>query len=171
MSLRFAVGLIGLAAFGCARAQSVPQPAQAALSGNVGEEREVVRAVERLFEGMRTQDTAMLGALLAPELDFVYARDSAGRWLVDHYSRADFLSGMAEPGNPAEELRERMWDPEVRVDGVIATVWTEYDFHVGSRFSHCGHDAFHLARGQNGWYMTAITYTARPQPCPSQSRP
>src|SRR5256885_3716182 len=56
----------------------------------------------------------------------------------------EFLSGMAEPVDTATQFRERMWNPEVRIDGGIATLWTPYDFHVGPRFSHCGYDAFQL---------------------------
>ena len=153
-SLNASAALLGLAAVGCA----TPRPA---------EEREVVRTVERLFEGMRTQDTTVLRAVLAPELVFVSARDSAGNWRVTQYSAAEFLKGMAQPADTASEFRERMWSPEVRIDGAIATLWTPYDFHVGARFSHCGYDAFQLARGERGWYVTAITYTVRPAPCPA----
>ena len=35
-------------------------------------------------------------------------------------------------------LTERMFDPEVRVSGDLAMVWTAYDFYVGDEFSHCG---------------------------------
>ena len=155
MNARFVCALLSLAAAGCA----APRPSDPA------EDREVVRTVERLFEGMRTQDTAVLSGLLAPELIFVSARDTAGHWRVTHYTAREFLSGMAGPVDTATQFRERMWNPEVRVDGAIATLWTPYDFHVGARFSHCGYDAFQLARGERGWYITAITYTVRPAPC------
>jgi len=68
VNVRFVSALLSLAAAGCA----TPRPSDPA------EDREVVRTVERLFEGMRTQDTAVLRALLAPELVFVSARDTAG---------------------------------------------------------------------------------------------
>ena len=152
---RFVGALLCVAAVGCA----TPRPS------NPDEGREVVRTVERLFEGMRTQDTAVLRALLAPELIFVSARDTAGHWRVTQYTAREFLTGMAEPVDTSTQFRERMWKPEVRIDGAIATLWTPYDFHVGARFSHCGYDAFQLARGERGWYITAITYTVRPTPC------
>ncbi len=155
MTVRFASVLLTLAAAGCA----TPRPSVPA------EDREVVRTVERLFEGMRTQDTAALRALLAPELVFVSAKDTAGHWRVTHYTAREFLSGIAGPLDTATQLKERMWNPEVRIDGAIATLWTPYDFHLGARFSHCGYDAFQLARGERGWYITAITYTVRPAPC------
>jgi hypothetical protein len=65
----------------------------------------------------------------------------------------------------AVELRERLWEPQVHVDGAIATLWAPYDFHLGERFSHCGHDAFQLARGDRGWYVTGLTYTVRTAGC------
>ena len=100
MNVRFVSALLGLAAAGCA----TPRPSDPA------EDREVVRTVERLFEGMRTQDTAVLSGLLAPELVFVSARDTAGYWRVTHYTAREFLSGMAEPVDTATQFRERMWN-------------------------------------------------------------
>jgi hypothetical protein len=47
--------------------------------------------------------------------------------------------------------RERIWNPEVRVHGLIATVWTPYDFWTDGKFSHCGVDAFDLIKTAEGW--------------------
>jgi hypothetical protein len=97
---------------------------------------------------------------------FVAARDSAGQWSISRYSVADFLGDMAQVTS-AEDLHERMWSSVVHVDGVVATLWATYDFHVGSTLDHCGHDAFQLVRGERGWYVTAIIYTVRAAPCPT----
>jgi len=126
-------------------------------------EPEVVAAVERLFDGMRSRDTALLRALLSPDLVVVGVRVPEGApAVVRHQSVADFIRAVA--ASP-DELRERMWSPEVRVDGAIATLWAPYDFHRGERFSHCGHDAFHLVRTDGRWVVTGLTYTVRPAPC------
>lgn len=128
-------------------------------------EREVVATVERLFAGMRTRDTAALRTLLAPELVVVAARETAGGGTaVRGQTVPDFLRAVA---SGPDELRERIWAPEVRVDGPIATLWAPYDFHRGARFSHCGHDAFHLARSDGRWIVTGLTYTVRTAPCDS----
>ena len=73
-----------------------------------------------------------------------------------------FLASIAKPG---DTLYERMWDPEVRVDGDIAALWAPYDFRIGERFSHCGHDAFHLVRQDGRWRISAIAYTVREEDC------
>ena len=58
-----------------------------------------------------------------------------------------------------------MWNPKVRVDGNIASLWTEYDFHCDGEFSHCGIDAFHLARVGGDWRIAMITYNVVPEKC------
>ena len=145
-----------------APARAAPAPAEREA------EREVVETVDRVFAAMRTRDTTLLRALLAPDLVIVSAREAEGRTTVRRQDVAGFLRSVA---TSAEELRERMWAPVVHVDGPIASLWAPYDFHRGDRFSHCGHDAFQLARADGRWVVTALTYTVRAAPCagpPSQ---
>ena len=63
------------------------------------------------------------------------------------------------------ELRERMYDPEVRISDNLATIWTYYDFHRGAQFSHCGVDAVQLVRTADGWKIAHIAYTVRRTQC------
>lgn len=169
MKIRFVTTVFVLMAAGCAlpgarhRARALPETPP--------EEQEVVRTIERLFDGMRTRDTAALRGLLAPHLVFISARESGDHWSIGRYSVADFLGDIAQSTAGAEDLHERMWGSDVHVDGAIATLWATYDFHVGSTLDHCGHDAFQLARGEGGWYVTAIIYTVRPAPCPTPPPP
>ncbi|MEJ7760976.1 MAG: nuclear transport factor 2 family protein [Gemmatimonadaceae bacterium] len=124
-------------------------------------ERSVVVTVERLFEAMRTRDTAVIRQLLAPELVLVSIGPGGTR---AHRTQTvpDLLRAIA--GSP-EELRERMWSPEVRLDGPVATLWAPYDFHIGARLSHCGYDAVQLVNQGGQWIITGLTYTVRPAPC------
>jgi len=76
------------------------------------------------------------------------------------------VSGFIEAlGRANEAWNERMFAPEVRIDGTLATVWTEYDFHLGSQFSHCGVDAFQLLKTSAGWKIVALSDTARREGC------
>ena len=61
-------------------------------------------------------------------------------------------------------MTERMWDPEVRVAGALATVWTPYDFYVGSEFSHCGIDVATLMRRDGGWKIINLNWTRQVPP-------
>jgi hypothetical protein len=62
-------------------------------------------------------------------------------------------------------LDERLFHPEVRVEGGLATVWTYYELWVGDQFSHCGYDAFQLARAADGWKIVAIADNRRSDGC------
>jgi hypothetical protein len=125
-------------------------------------EQEVVATVQRLFDAMRDRDTAAIRGTMAPGSQLVALRtrgDSvvAGTTTVDAFV-TNFASG-------TEELLERMWDPEIRIDGPMATVWAPYDFHRGETFSHCGIDAFQLAQTKDGWKIVSIIYTVRRTGC------
>jgi hypothetical protein len=126
------------------------------------EELQVVTVVEQLFNGIESQDTVLLGRLLDSGAQLVSVREVDGvpRWT--RRTKADFLAGIAT--NDVTMI-ERMWDPEVRIDGDIATLWAPYDFHIDGEFSHCGYDGFHLIRQDGSWLISAITYTVRTTGC------
>jgi acetyl esterase/lipase len=65
----------------------------------------------------------------------------------------------------SEPLRERLFDAVLRVDGDVAVVWGPYEFRIGDRVSHCGHDGFHLVREQGRWRIEGGVYTVRPDGC------
>ncbi|UCD24269.1 MAG: hypothetical protein JSW51_14820 [Gemmatimonadota bacterium] len=142
---------------GCSRSDLVPDE-----GASSPEQQQVVAVVEQLFHGIATQDTILLGRLLDRDAQLVSVREVNGEPSWTRRNRADFLSGI---GTNEVEMVERMWDPEVRVDGDIASLWAPYDFHVDGEFSHCGYDAFHLVRKRGVWLITAITYTVRTEGC------
>lgn len=149
-------------------AMSDPAVAQVADSGvrspRSPDEAEVLATVQKFFDTMAAKDAAGAAEVLDPEGDFVSVRWAAnGEKIVRRSSNADYLAGLAaEP----EALLERMWDPEVRIQGPIATVWTPYDFYVDGAFSHCGVDAFELLQKESGWIITGGLYTVERTGCP-----
>jgi hypothetical protein len=78
----------------------------------------------------------------------------------------DFIAAVGASGGG---WVERIWDPETHLDGELAVVWAPYDFRVEGRFSHCGVDAFTLARGADGWKILSISYTLRSEGCVSSA--
>ena len=98
----------------------------------------------------------LLDAALHPEAQLVAVPDDGGGDAARVTKGSDFIARIVADG-PA--LLERMWEPEVRIDGPIATVWAPYDFHQGGEFSHCGIDAVQLVRGDAGWSILSVIYT------------
>lgn len=128
-----------------------------------GDEQAVIAVVQKLFDGMRARDTVMMKSTFAPgaQLLGVAARD--GTESMRAVPVAQFVSSIAsaDPG----EFIERVYDPEVKIDGNLASYWAYYTFHVGERFSHCGVDAVLLFRFADGWKIASIADTRRQDPC------
>lgn len=156
--LLFACALLSI---GCAPG-SVPAPpaaAPAATAGASTEEAAVVAVAETLFRAMQSRDTTALRRLFLPEARVIALRDGA----LQNRSVSEFSDLVAAS---RDELLERMWDARVEVHGDLAALWAPYDFHIGGRFSHCGHDAFHFARRDGRWLIAALTYTVQTGGCP-----
>ena len=127
-------------------------------------EQEAVAVVQKTFDAMRTRDTATMRSLFDTAARLVTTGTRDGKPFVRSTRMSDFIDrvGRAPAG---DTLNETIYDTEVRVDGNLAAVWTGYDFHVNSRFSHCGVDSFQLVRTTEGWKIVAIADTQRTEGC------
>lgn len=126
----------------------------------------VIAAVQSLFDAMRTRDTIALRAGFTPNAQLISIRTLPGA--PARHQVTSLSAFVTAIGRSEEELVERMWDPRVDVAGDIASLWAPYDFRRGGAFSHCGHDAVHLARTADGWKIAAITYTVVTAGCVGQ---
>ncbi len=77
-------------------------------------------------------------------------------------SHADIIKAI---GGATERWRERIWQPTVLQHGPLAVVWAPYDFHLGTKFSHCGVDSFTLVRRREGWRIADVAFTMEPEGC------
>jgi hypothetical protein len=121
-------------------------------------ERRVLAAVQRLWAAMHAGDGGAVSAVFAPGARLVSVAVRDGQRVVETTPVAAFADAVDRGGGG---WNERMYDPDVRVDGDIASVWTFYTFHRGDRFNHCGIDSFELARGRAGWVVTQVADTRR----------
>ena len=131
------------------------------------DERAALAVVTRLFDAMRARDTATMRALFVPGASLGSAAVRDGQPTVQRDSVAAFIRSIGSA--PAGLLLdERLRNPQVRVSDGLAAVWVEYDFYAGDRFSHCGVDAFHLARTSAGWQIVNLVDTRRREGCPGR---
>jgi hypothetical protein len=72
---------------------------------------------------------------------------------------------IASIAGQSQGANERVFAPEVRIDGNLASVWTFYTLHVGERFIHCGYDAFQLLRVGDAWKIVNVADTRRTERC------
>ena len=125
-----------------------------------GDDAQALAVVQRLFDGMRTRDTALLRSIFDSSARLVSTRQGEMRT----QSADGFIRAIAT-AKAGVVLNERMWAPEVRIDADLAQVWAKYDFHNNETFSHCGVDAFELTRASSGWKIVQVAYTVRTTGC------
>lgn len=131
--------------------------------GHAALEAEATAVARSLFAAMERRDTAAIHALFLPGATVTsVVVGEGGATTARARSATDFAASV---GRSAEVLRERIARPLVQVDGPLATLWARYDFHLGDRFSHCGTDAFQLARVDGAWRIAALSYTIQRAGC------
>lgn len=117
--------------------------------------------ITTLFDGMRTRDTSAMRAAFAAgaSLQSVGANGQIRNDPIDGWigSVASAPAGLV--------LDERLGTPVVQVSGNLATVWVEYWFYAGERFSHCGFDAFVLAKTDGRWRILSVADTRQREGC------
>lgn len=142
---------------GCAAAGPAPGPPPA------GDAAAALAVVQRLFDGMRAGDAATVRSVFHPGTTLLTVTRREGAAVLESADVEGFATAVGAPR--PEVWDERISDPVVLVDGDLATVWVDYAFFVGDRFSHCGVDAFGLIRGPDGWKIFQLVDTRRTEGC------
>ena len=117
---------------------------------------EVLKTGQAVFEAMARRDTVELKRLVHPAAHLIATIGTGDSATARVSNRDQFLVQIA---TMATVPIERMWNAEVRVSEGIASIWAQYDFHLGTVWSHCGIDSFQLVKTAAGWQVTSIIYT------------
>lgn len=128
------------------------------------DEEAVKKAVLTLFDGMRASDADIIKKVFveAPDM-YTVAKNKEGKTIL---RKGDFENFLKSVGTPHEKMYdEPIWNTEVKIDGDLAYVWTDYAFYLGKDFSHCGVDAFSLVKQDNQWKIFHLTDTRRKDDC------
>jgi hypothetical protein len=137
-------------------------PARAQAGGE--REAEVLGVIEKLFQAMQARDTAAIRDVFDPTARLLRAPTRQSATAVQVSTVDQFVNSIAN-APAASELIERIYSPEIRIDGNLATVWTFYTFHMGEQFSHCGIDAAQLFETSAGWKIVSLADTSRRENC------
>lgn len=127
---------------------------------------QIMAVVQRLFDGMRAGDSAMVRSVFHPQLRMMSvgkAKEGNLRLNVEP-SAEGFVKAVGTP-HP-QRWDERFTNERVEIDGPLASVWVDYTFHLGDKLSHCGIDHFLLVQGDDGkWSIISLADTRRTTGC------
>jgi hypothetical protein len=127
---------------------------------------DVLKVVQIFFDTMTARDVEGARKILMPEGRFFPMEMRKPDATPRSFTSDEYLGRLSKERK--EVSRERIWNPEVRVHGSIATVWAPYDFWFDGKFSHCGIDAFDLIKMPDGWKIAGGVFTmeAKCEPSP-----
>ena len=135
------------------------------LSTMAQDNKQVMEPVNRLFEGMKRGDNAMVHqAFHTTQTLSTVLVDATNQPVLKSGTLNDFLKAIGTPHK--DVYNELIWAPKIQVDGNFAQVWVNYAFYAGKTFSHCGVDAFHLFKNASGqWKIFALADTRQKVGC------
>jgi hypothetical protein len=123
---------------------------------------QVLAVVQRLFDGMRAADSAMVRSTMASIIRFAEVNERATPARIESDSVNQWLAGVARSNHRWDE---RIHDVRIYVDANLAQVWAPYAFYLDGKISHCGVDAFELLKDPSGWKITQLSDTRRRDNC------
>lgn len=162
--LAIVAALVGIA--GCASRSAMPAASPAAGTASPADRAAVMGVITGLFDAMRAGDTARMRLAFEPGAQLKSAsvrRD--GTPAIQTTPIDTWLQGIGRGAPGGAMLDERLRNPIVHVDGTLANVWVEYAFFVGPTFSHCGVDAFVLAKAGTDWKIVSVADSRRRDGC------
>lgn len=134
-----------------------------ALAQSQSAEAEVLGVVKAMLAVIETKDAASVAAHVDSTARFTLLRPTPTGGRVIVIAGAQFIERVTQPGGPP--AKELIRNPEVRIDGDLATVWTEYQFIIDGKVHHCGYDAFQLGRIGGTWKILNVSDSYREQGC------
>ncbi|KQM79132.1 hypothetical protein ASE74_00740 [Pedobacter sp. Leaf216] len=129
----------------------------------LNEEAAIKKAVNNLFEGMKTGDSTLTRAAFANSAIMQTIVEKDGKVVVRTESVNDFVKFIGAPHQ--EKYDEQIIFTKILVDGALASVWTDYKFYLGQKFSHCGVNSFQLVKRDQGRQIVYLIDTRRKTGC------
>ncbi len=128
-------------------------------------EEDLVKAtINKLFEGMKNTDSAMVSNAFASNAIMQSIHKSKdGEFKLTDEKVSDFIKFTGT--SHKEKFDERIIFTKILIDGNLASVWTDYKFYIDNKFSHCGVNSFQLFKDKTTWKIIYIVDTRRKENC------
>lgn len=128
----------------------------------------VMKVVQSFFDTMAANDAEGARKILQPQGRFHAMRMRDGKPDVHAFANEEYFADLQ---SSKQRMRERIWNPDVRLHGLVATVTAPYDFWIDGKLSHCGTDVFELIKTEEGWKIAGGVYTVESKCAPSPLGP
>ncbi len=129
---------------------------------------QIKATINKMFDGMRTNDSTLVRSAFAKGAQLSTVRDAAdgkSGTVTGGDRLTGFLTAVARPKTKEQQWDERLLSYNIQVDGNLASVWTPYKFYAGEKFSHCGANSFQMVKTTEGWKIVYLIDTQKKTGC------
>lgn len=129
-------------------------------------ENEVEGVIKTFFEGFHKGDTLLMKQTMADELILQTAsKNKEGKDILKTDDVKDFIKAIGSGRPVTDKWEERISSYTIKVDENMANAWTEYEFWLDGKFSHCGVNSFQLFNDNGIWKIIYLIDTRRKSSC------
>ncbi len=128
------------------------------------EDDSVKLVINKLFIAMKSSNALMLKECFADSAIMqTIALNKQGKLFVRNENVPAFIESIGKL--PKDSADERIVFDAIKIEGVLANVWTPYRFYYNNQFTHCGVDNFILVKLSGGWKIQYLIDTRRKHGC------
>jgi Putative lumazine-binding len=121
-------------------------------------------AVNKLFNGMKNSDAALLKTAFADSAILqTITRNKEGEIKIENETVETFATSISQLQKG--DADERIVYDVIKIDGPLAIVWAPYKFYYKGAFSHCGVNSFQLVKLNGEWKIQYLIDTRRKKGC------
>ena len=116
-------------------------------------------AVDTFFEGFHKGDTTLMKSVIIDKMvlqtTFI---NKEGKHILVTEKPSELINVIAIRTND-QKWDERLLDYNIQIDGILAHVWTPYEFYVNGSLSHKGVNSFTLVNENDVWKIVHVIDT------------
>jgi hypothetical protein len=129
------------------------------------DQEKVNKVINELFDGYRAGDSSRVAATFTKDamMQSIFVDTLGQHKITDVESLKAFTNYIGGGFKVIHD--ERLWDTQIHVDDLFATLWTNYAFYLGDKFNHCGTETFLLRKVDNKWKIFYLVDTRQKTGC------
>jgi uncharacterized protein (TIGR02246 family) len=141
------------------------------VAGTATDAVEIQQVMEAFHHAVVTHDGSGLAALFIPEgatwlkvlSQSAYARAKAGSAAVSKVRSSSYQEFAKFVSDSKVSLDPQHSNVRIQSDGTIAAVYFDFVFLIGGKEENRGSESWQLVKGDDGWRIASITYSANPR--------
>lgn len=124
------------------------------------EELSIQKTINQLFQGMKNADSIAIKNVFSENAILQTINSKSEVHSEDFRKFAKSVSNFKKG-----DLNEKIFFESIKIDGILASVWTPYQFFFQGKFLHCGVNSFQLVKQNEVWKIQYLIDTRRKENC------